>query len=1049
MACGALFQQSIAARLILLVAVIAAPLVGLQLYYTVNEANSARNEALDRSLSVARSVQGRIDDHIHSVDSLLLTMAATVPARRDAIEQGHATLRRIKSSLPDYFDSISVLESDGTMLYSAEMPPPLPGSIKVGDQGYFKEAISTGALAASNPIVSRTSDKRLLVFARSIPDDKTGTLRGVVSASTLLDRFQHIFAQEQLPRGSVITLLDQNGIVLARSSDPEKWIGVDLSEVASAKAAIQAREGVRQLISADGVTRLSGFTKLHQMPWLVYVGIPSDAALADSRAHVLRLMLLTIAVSVLAIGVAGWIARGIARPLGRLARDAAELASGNLSHRSMVAAHGEVGRLAASFNTMAGAVELQRIELAASEARARATFEQAAVGIAHTAPDGRLLLVNQRLCDIVGYTREELLAIRLQDLIHPDDLEGDRAFSRRLLAAQMPSSTYMMEMRYLRKDGKITWIKHTVALVHTESGAPDYFISVVEDINERKKSEALIAGQKQVFETMARNAPLQETLALLLRVIEAQFSEMLCSVLLLDPDGIHLRHGAAPSMPDEYMHAIDGASIGPQAGSCGTAAFLGERIIVDDIAHDPRWANYRELALAHGLRACWSTPILNSAGHVLGTFAIYYRVPCRPTAQHLELIEIVTYTAAIAISRTHVEAERERLLLEVDTAHKEAVTARDLLQQVMASSPVGITVVRRDGRIALANPAAQRILCLTGDEITQRVYAAPDWKVAKADGTPCLREELPFERVMASARPLFDAEYSVELPDARRILISVNAAPLQDESGELDGVVVVVSDISARKRAEAQILKLNVELEQRVVERTAQLEVANKELEAFSYLVSHDLKAPLRGIDGYSQFLEEDFNEALGEEGLAFVRNIRRGADQMHELIEDLLAYSRIERRNIENAELNLPACIQAVTQGYAQEVAERGVVLSIDVPELTVHADWDGLAIVLRNLLDNALKFSRDARPPAIEIGASSEAGKVILRVRDNGIGFDMKFHDRIFEIFSRLQRSEDYSGTGVGLALVRKAMQRMGGRVWAQSAPGKGTTFFLELSA
>jgi signal transduction histidine kinase len=115
----------------------------------------------------------------------------------------------------------------------------------------------------------------------------------------------------------------------------------------------------------------------------------------------------------------------------------------------------------------------------------------------------------------------------------------------------------------------------------------------------------------------------------------------------------------------------------------------------------------------------------------------------------------------------------------------------------------------------------------------------------------------------------------------------------------------------------------------------------------------------------------------------------------------------------------------------------------------LTVHADWDGLAIVLRNLLDNALKFSRDARPPAIEIGASSEAGKVILRVRDNGIGFDMKFHDRIFEIFSRLQRSEDYSGTGVGLALVRKAMQRMGGRVWAQSAPGKGSTFFLELSA
>ncbi|CAN5139701.1 hypothetical protein BH11PSE11_BH11PSE11_05510 [soil metagenome] len=289
-------------------------------------------------------------------------------------------------------------------------------------------------------------------------------------------------------------------------------------------------------------------------------------------------------------------------------------------------------------------------------------------------------------------------------------------------------------------------------------------------------------------------------------------------------------------------------------------------------------------------------------------------------------------------------------------------------------------------------------------------------------------------------------------------------APFRGKSGEiriglvsgeliqLEGrphILGVIRDITAAKHAEEEIRTLNAELEQRVAERTAQLEAANKELEAFSYSVSHDLKAPLRGIDGYSQLLEADYGESMGEEARVFLHNIRHGAAQMHELIEDLLAYSRMERRSLENTSLDLAACVNAIVVGYTQALEERRVVLHLDVPALTVHVDRDGLAIVLRNLFDNALKFSRDSNPPTIEIGARKEGGKVTLWVRDNGIGFDMKFHDRIFEIFSRLQRSEDYPGTGVGLALVRRAMLRMGGRVWAESAKGQGSTFFLEMMA
>jgi two-component system, sensor histidine kinase and response regulator len=293
----------------------------------------------------------------------------------------------------------------------------------------------------------------------------------------------------------------------------------------------------------------------------------------------------------------------------------------------------------------------------------------------------------------------------------------------------------------------------------------------------------------------------------------------------------------------------------------------------------------------------------------------------------------------------------------------------------------------------------------------------------------------------------FVSEFRIRWPDGSIHYVKGMAHTIRGEDGSAVRMVGINYDITEQKLAAEEIMKLNSELEQRVIERTAQLEAANKELEAFSYSVSHDLKAPLRGIAGYSQLLEETAAERLDEEGRLFVQNIRQGAAQMQALISDLLDYARMERRTLSEDVLDLPGSMDAVMHGYTLDIAERGVVLRSEVPALAVRADREGLSIVLRNLLDNALKFSRDARPPTIEIGAREADGKVVLWVRDNGIGFDIKFHERIFDIFSRLQRAEDYSGTGVGLALVRKAVQRMGGRVWAESAPGRGATFFVEL--
>lgn len=247
--------------------------------------------------------------------------------------------------------------------------------------------------------------------------------------------------------------------------------------------------------------------------------------------------------------------------------------------------------------------------------------------------------------------------------------------------------------------------------------------------------------------------------------------------------------------------------------------------------------------------------------------------------------------------------------------------------------------------------------------------------------------------------------------------------------------------------AAARDHQLKIELEQQVAERTAQLQELNRELEDFSYSVSHDLKAPLRGIDGYSRLLEQDYGEKLNDEGRLYIAHIRRGVEQMREMITALLAYSRLDRRQLRPATVGLVDLVQGVLAGFQSEIEGAGVQLEVEVPVLTVRVDPDGLGMALRNLVGNAIKFSRGADPPRIAIRGELSGKRLRLTVRDNGIGFEMKFAERIFEIFTRLEVAENCPGTGVGLALVRKAMQRMGGRVWVEAAPGKGAAFFLEL--
>ena len=290
-------------------------------------------------------------------------------------------------------------------------------------------------------------------------------------------------------------------------------------------------------------------------------------------------------------------------------------------------------------------------------------------------------------------------------------------------------------------------------------------------------------------------------------------------------------------------------------------------------------------------------------------------------------------------------------------------------------------------------------------------------------------------------------EYRIRKADGEYIWIEDLTRVSVDDEGTPRYCEGLVTDISARKLAEERLEQLNAELEARVERRTTELALLNKELETFAYSVSHDLKAPLRGIDGYSHLLMEDYGDRIDGDGRTFIANIRAGVKQMARLIDDLLAYSRMERRALQRTDVSLAVVVHGILAEYEGSAEMAQAKVSIDVPDMTVKVDPGGLEQVMRNLLGNALKYSSNAMPPRIDIVARKEGEWCHLYVSDNGIGFDMKFHDRIFEIFQRLQRAEDYAGTGVGLAIVRKAMQRMGGRVWAESAPGEGARFHLLL--
>jgi PAS domain S-box-containing protein len=543
------------------------------------------------------------------------------------------------------------------------------------------------------------------------------------------------------------------------------------------------------------------------------------------------------------------------------------------------------------------------------------------------------------------------------------------------------------------------------------------------DITERKQAEALRDGESRILEMIARDAPLGETLEELVRVVEAQFAGLLCSVLLLDEDGQHVRHCAAVSLPRAYIKAIDGLCIGPKAGSCGTAMYRREPVIVTDILQDPLWEPYRDVAEPYGLRACWSTPIMAYSGKALGSFAMYYREPRSPSPRETRALEMATHLAGIVIERklTHEHLQRSEAYL--------AEAQRLSHTGSWAWAP-------GTGELTYWSEECYRVLGFDPhggqprfETFFQRIHPDDRAKVWETSETA------------VCGKVGFEKDYRIVHPTGEIRDIHTVGRPVFSPSGDLVEFVGTVIDVTERKRAEEE--------RERLLQTQAELAHINRvttmgELTAsLAHEVNQPIAAAITDANTCLRWLTRDQPDV--EEARQAASRIVKDATHAGEIVSRIRMV--FKKGTPQHALVDVKEIVREMVILLRSEAMRYSISvrtdLAEDIPQVT--GDRVQLQQVLMNLMTNGIDAMKDVdgtRELAIK-SQKAENGQLLISVSDTGIGLPPKQADQIFNAFFTTKPH----GTGMGLRISRSIIESHGGRLWAADNSQGGAIFCISL--